>query len=106
VEVVAPTRKEARARLVGQLDRILDNLDQTIVRAIAANLEAFAVVADHAAEITAPRKEVEELKLQNRILLDEIARNRPEDGPERRDLWKNLDKISLGSNNGREKEEP
>lgn len=93
------TREETRARMVEQLDKILGH--PKFEAAIAANLEAFAMVAEYAAEMTALRKELDELKLQNKILLDEIAKNRrPEGGPERRDLWKNLDKIKVSSGDG------
>jgi len=41
VELNVPTREDARKRLVEQLDKILDHPDQSLVRAITANLEAF-----------------------------------------------------------------
>ena len=124
VEVVAPTREDARTRLVGQLDKILDHPDQTIVRAITANLEAFATVAEHGAEIAALRKELEEireenktqahrieaLELQNKILIENLREvrvridksQRPDGGPERRAAFNAIRELLEQHNGGPE----
>lgn len=102
VEVVAPTREDSRKRLVGQLDKILNHPDHTLVRAIASNLEAFATVAEHTKRLdrlekenAALKEELDELKLQNKILIEEIAKSRrPDGGPERREAFKTLGPIS------------
>jgi len=68
VELNVPTKAEARKRLVEQLDRILDHPDQSLVRAITANLEAFSSVAEMASELRAMKKRIDELETKNKIL--------------------------------------
>lgn len=65
---IIPNKTKARLRLMDQLNKILDHPDQSLVRAITANLEAFSLVAEVAEELRAMKKRIDELETKNKIL--------------------------------------